>query len=66
MAIRLVQKETTYDVMFEGERYTVTVMEDNVSQGYVQYDVFDGASELVEDEDLEFKIIEYLENNLAE
>jgi hypothetical protein len=38
-------------------------MEDSVSLGYTQYDVYDEEGELVEG-DLEFAIIEYLETSL--
>jgi hypothetical protein len=62
MSVRVVQKETTYEVNFNGDEYQVTVMEDNISVGYTVYDVFDENGELVEG-DLESAIINYLEEN---
>jgi hypothetical protein len=62
MSVRLVQKETTYEVNFNGDEYQVTVMEDNISVGYTVYDVFDENGELVEG-DLESAVISYLEEN---
>jgi hypothetical protein len=62
MSVRLVQKETTYEVNFNGDEYQVTVMEDNISVGYTVYDVFDENGELVEG-DLESAVINYLEEN---
>ena len=62
MSVRLVQKETTYEVNFNGDEYQVTVMEDNISVGYTVYDVFDENGELVEG-DLESEVISYLEEN---
>jgi hypothetical protein len=62
MSVRLVQKETTYEVNFNGDEYQVTVMEDNISVGYTVYDVFDENGELVEG-DLENAVISYLEEN---
>lgn len=62
MSVRLVQKETTYEVNFNGNEYQVTVMEDNISVGYTVYDVFDENGELVEG-DLEGAIVNYLEEN---
>lgn len=63
MSVRLIQKETTFEVNLNGNEYQVTVMEDNVSLGYVVYDVFDESGELVEG-DLESAIISYLEENI--
>ena len=62
MSVRLVQKETTYEINFNGDEYQVTVMEDNISVGYTVYDVFDENGELVEG-DLENAVISYLEEN---
>jgi hypothetical protein len=62
MSVRVVQKETTYEVNFNDVDYQVTVMEDNISVGYTVYDVFDENGELVEG-DLEEAIINYLEEN---
>lgn len=61
--VQLQQKETTYEVEYNEETYSVVVLEDNVSLGYTQYDVFDEEGELVEG-DLEEEIINYLEENI--
>ena len=63
MSVTQVQRETTYDVEFNDIVYTVTIMEDNVSFGYTQYDVYDEDGELVRGE-LEWDIINYLEENI--
>jgi hypothetical protein len=63
MSVTLIQKETTYDVEYNDEIYLVTMLEDNVSLGYTQYDVYDEDGELVEGE-LEKNIINYLEENI--
>jgi hypothetical protein len=63
MSVQLIQTETTYDVEYNGEIYSITTLEDNVSLGYTQYDVYDENGELVEGE-LEEKIINYLEENI--
>jgi hypothetical protein len=63
MSVTLIQKETTYDVEYNDETYSVTMLEDNVSLGYTQYDVYDEDGELVEGE-LEENIINYLEENI--
>ena len=63
MSVTLIQKETTYDVEYGEETYSVTMLEDNVSLGYTQYDVYDENGELVEGE-LEKNIINYLEENI--
>jgi len=60
MSVSLVQKETTYDVEYNEQTYSVTVLEDKISFGYTQYDVFDEDGEVVEGE-LEGEIITYLE-----
>jgi len=61
--IQLQQKETTYEVEYNEETYSVVVLEDNVSLGYTQYDVFDYDGEVVKG-DLETAIITYLEENV--
>jgi len=61
MSVRLVQKETTYEVNFNGNEYQVTILEDG-NVGYTVYDVFDENGELVEG-DLESEVISYLEEN---
>jgi len=63
MSVTLIQKETTYDVEYNDETYSVTMLEDNISLGYTQYDVYDEDGELVEGE-LEENIINYLEENI--
>jgi hypothetical protein len=63
MSVAMVQRETTYDVEFKDVTYTVTVLEDKISLGYTQYDVFDEEGEVVEGE-LEEMIINYLEENI--
>ena len=63
MSVTLIQKEITYDVEYNDKIYLVTMLEDNVSLGYTQYDVYDEDGELVEGE-LEENIINYLEENI--
>ena len=63
MSVQLIQKETTYDVEYNGETYNVTMLEDSVSLGYTQYDVFDEDGEVVKGK-LENEIINYLEENI--
>jgi hypothetical protein len=61
MSIILMQTETTYDVYFQDQDFTVTVTTDHNS-GYYSYEVFDGDGKLVEGE-LEDDVINYLEEN---
>jgi hypothetical protein len=61
MSVTLMQTETTFDVEYNGLSYTVTRLED-MSSGYISYDVFDEDGEIVDDE-LEDEIITYLEEN---
>jgi hypothetical protein len=63
MSVELIQKETTYDVEYDEETYCVTMLEDNVSLGYTQYDVYDYDGEIVKGK-LEEAIINYLEENI--
>jgi hypothetical protein len=63
MSIKLIQTETTFDVEYNEQTYSVTMLEDSVSLGYTQYDVYDENGELVED-DLEEEIVNYLEENI--
>jgi hypothetical protein len=63
MSIKLIQQETTFDVEYNNQTYSVTVLEDNVSLGYTQYDVYDENGDVVEG-DLEDEIITYLEENI--
>jgi len=63
MSVTLLQKETTYDVVYKDQSYQVTVLEDSVSFGYTNYDVYDEEGEVV-DSSLEQEIINYLEENI--
>jgi hypothetical protein len=63
MSIKLIQTETTFDVEYNEQTYSVTILEDSLSLGYTQYDVLDENGDVVEG-DLEEKIINYLEENL--
>jgi hypothetical protein len=63
MSVSMVQRETTYDVILDDVTYTVTILEDKISLGYTQYDVFDEDGEEVHG-DLETEIIWYLEENM--
>ena len=56
------QTETTFHVEYDGEEYTITILEDSTI-GYTNYDVFDDQGQLVE-EDLEEILITYLEKHL--
>ena len=63
MSVTLLQKETTYDVVYKDQSYQVTVLEDSVSIGYTNYDVYDEEGEVV-NSSLEQEIIDYLEENI--
>jgi hypothetical protein len=63
MSIKLIQQETTFDVEYNEQTYSVTMLEDSVSLGYTQYDVYDENGDMVEG-DLEDEIINYLEENI--
>lgn len=63
MSIKLIQTETTFDVEYNEQTYSVTMLEDSISLGYTQYDVYNEEGELVEG-DLEEEIINYLEENI--
>jgi hypothetical protein len=63
MSIKLIQQETTFDVEYNKQTYSVTILEDSVSLGYTQYDVYDEKGDMVEG-DLEEEIINYLEENI--
>jgi hypothetical protein len=63
MSVTLLQKETTYDVVYKDQSYQVTVLEDSVSLGYTNYDVYDEEGEVV-NSSLEQEIIDYLEENI--
>ena len=63
MSVKLVQQETTFDVEYNNQTYSVTMLEDSVSLGYTQYDVYDEQGDVV-DGDLETEIVTYLEENI--
>ena len=63
MSVSMVQRETTYDVILDDVNYTVTILEDKISLGYTQYDVFEEDGEEVNGK-LETEIINYLEENM--
>jgi len=63
MSVSMVQRETTYDVEYNDSVYTVTMLEDKISFGYTQYDVFDEDGDVVEGK-LKIEIINYLEENI--
>jgi hypothetical protein len=63
MSVTLIQKETTYNVEYNEQTYSVTILEDSVGFGYTQYDVYDENGDVVEGE-LETAIINYLEENI--
>jgi hypothetical protein len=63
MSVKLIQQETTFDVEYNNQTYSVTMLEDNVNLGYTQYDVFDEQGDVV-DGDLETEIVTYLEENI--
>jgi hypothetical protein len=62
MSVKLMQTETTFHVEYDGEEYSITILEDGVV-GYTNYDVFDDQGQLV-NEDLEEILIAYLEEHL--
>jgi hypothetical protein len=63
MSVSMIQRETTYDVEYNDIIYSVTVLEDKISLGYTQYDVFDEDGDEVTGK-LEEMIINYFEENL--
>jgi len=63
MSVKLIQTETTFDVEYNDQTYSVTMLEDSVSLGYTNYDVFDEDGEVVEGK-LEEEIIAYLEEQI--
>ena len=63
MSVTLQQKETTYEVIFSKMEFSVTMIEDAISVGYTQYDVFDKYGDVVEG-DLEKDVIAYLESKI--
>lgn len=61
----LLQKELTYNIKDDfGREYTVTIMEDWNSL-HIEYDVFDAEGEEVEDENIVFNIIQFIESQRA-
>jgi hypothetical protein len=63
MSVSMIQCETTYDVEYNNVTYSVTVLEDKISFGYTQYDVYDEEGDVVTGE-LKDEIITYLEENI--
>jgi len=63
MSIKLLQKETTYEIIYNEKEYSVTVLEDGVSLGYTCYDVFDEFGNILKGE-TELELISYLEANI--
>ena len=63
MSVKLIQQETTFNVEYNNQTYSVTMLEDSVSLGYTQYDVYDENGDVVEG-DLETEIVAYLEENI--
>jgi len=63
MSVSMIQRETTYDVEYNDVTYTITMLEDKISLGYTQYDVFDEDGDEVDGE-LEEAVINYLEENM--
>ena len=63
MSVKLIQTETTFDVEYNGQTYSVTILEDSLSLGYTQYDVLDENGDVIEG-DLEKEVITYLEENI--
>ena len=63
MSVKLIQTETTFDVEYNDQTYSITMLEDSVSLGYTQYDVYDYDGEIVKGK-LEEAIINYLEENI--
>ena len=62
MSVKLMQTETTYEVEYKDREYIVTILCDEITFGYTQYDVY-CEGELVED-NLEEEVINYLEENI--
>ncbi len=60
--VKLVQKETTFAVKYNEGWYLVTMMEDSISEGHIEYDVFGPDGEEV-DEDEQEAVIEVLNDN---
>jgi hypothetical protein len=63
MSVKLIQQETTFNVEYNNQTYSVTMLEDSVSLGYTQYDVYDEQGDVVEG-NLETEIVTYLEENI--
>jgi hypothetical protein len=63
MSVKLIHTETTFDVEYNNQTYSITMLEDSVSLGYTQYDVFDENGDVIEG-DLEKEVITYLEENI--
>lgn len=63
MSVNVTQVETTYNVIYRNHSYEVVTLEDRVSIGYTQYDVFNEEGHIVEGE-LEEEVINYFEQNI--
>lgn len=63
MSVKLVQVETTYEVDYKNDSYMVTILSDNISFGFTQYDVYNSKGKFIEG-DLEEEVVNYLEENI--
>jgi len=64
-SVKKVQVETTYEVDYNGECYTVVHSEDiDPNSGYSSWDIFDDVSELLHDSQFESEIIEFMLDNI--
>lgn len=61
-SVKALQKETTYAVKHNELWYMVTMMEDFIGEGSVDYDVFGPEGEEVDD-DTQEEVLEVLEDN---
>jgi hypothetical protein len=60
--VKQIQKETTFAVKYNEGWYLVTMMEDSISEGYIEYDVHGPDGEEVDEEEQE-AVIEVLNEN---
>ena len=63
MSVKLIQVETTYEVNYKNNSYMVTILSDNISFGFTQYDVYNSKGKFIEG-DLEEEVVNYLEENI--
>jgi hypothetical protein len=63
MSVKLIQVETTYEVDYKNNSYMVTILSDNISFGFTQYDVYNSKGKFIEG-DLEEEVVTYLEENI--